>query len=216
MVVWWHTAYYVWFLGHYYFIVHVQKNNTFSFVSINSLLVYDRKDDMIRASLATTFVCNGPLLYESFIPSSSRSFICWSRDTSEPGIRVRSLRDWTLGTNMVAHPQRDWPLTPKQFLDGTNRSRWWKNRCRLSHPLPPPPHFFKSGASAPWFHFDSKFRCNIFGLGSLPLESGAVCCLKYKGTRSLMTRSWMTRNPVSHRWSNPGGWGIRKNWDPRI
>ena len=25
----------------------------------------------------------------------------------------------------------------------------------------------------------------------------------------------MTRNPVSHRWSNPGGWGIRKNWDPR-
>jgi len=50
------------------FIVRVQKNNTFSFVSIDSLLVYDRKDDMIRASLATTFVCNGPLLLREFHP----------------------------------------------------------------------------------------------------------------------------------------------------
>ena len=39
----------------------VQKNITFIYVLMLSLLDYDRKGDMIRVSLATVSICNGPL-----------------------------------------------------------------------------------------------------------------------------------------------------------
>ena len=152
-----------------------------------------------------------PYIYESIHPIKLQVIHLLKKDMSEPGTRDCSNAWWYLGDEHGGSPQKRLTFDTQQPIDARDRSRWWTDRCRLSYPLPPPPHFCKSGASAPWFHFDSKFRCNIFGLGSLPLESGAVCCLKYKGTRSSMTR-----NPVSHRWSNPGGWGIRKNWDPRI
>ena len=39
----------------------VQMKTTFIYVLMLSLLDYDRKGDMIRVSLATVSICNGPL-----------------------------------------------------------------------------------------------------------------------------------------------------------
>ena len=44
----------------------VQKNITFIYVLMLSLLDYDRKGDMIRVSLATVSICNGPLYIREY------------------------------------------------------------------------------------------------------------------------------------------------------
>ena len=128
-----------------------------------------------------------PYIYESIHPIKLQVIQLLKKDMSEPGTRDCSNAWWYLGDEYGGSPPKRLTFDTQQPIDARDRSRWWTDRCRLSYPSPPPPLFCKSGASAPWFHFDSKFRCNIFGLGSLPLESGAVCCLKYKGTRSSMT-----------------------------
>ena len=128
-----------------------------------------------------------PYIYESIHPIKLQVIHLLKKDMSEPGTRDCSNAWWHLGDEYGGSPPKRLTFDTQQPIDARDRSRWWTDRCRLSYPSPPPPLFCKSGASAPWFHFDSKFRCNIFGLGSLPLESGAVCCLKYKGTRSSMT-----------------------------
>ena len=59
--IWWHLALYIWYIGHSLLYLCVQKNITFMFVSMHSLFDYDRKDDMIRDSLVTSSISNGPL-----------------------------------------------------------------------------------------------------------------------------------------------------------
>ena len=125
-----------------------------------------------------------PYIYESIHPIKLQVIYLLKKDMSEPGTRDCSNAWWHLGDEYGGSPPKRLTFDTQQPIDARDRSRWWTDRCRLSYPSPPPPLICKSGASAPWFHFDSKFRCNIFGLGSLPLEGDAVCCLKYKGTRS--------------------------------
>ena len=62
----------------------VQKNITFIYVLMLSLLDYDRKGDMIRVSLATVSICNGPLYIREY---SSHQAPGHSLDMSEPGTR---------------------------------------------------------------------------------------------------------------------------------
>ena len=63
---WWHTTLYVWFIVHLLLFLCVQKNITFIYVLMLSLLDYDRKGDMIRVSLATVSICNGPLYIREY------------------------------------------------------------------------------------------------------------------------------------------------------
>ena len=66
----------------------VQKNITFIYVLMLSLLDYDRKGDMIRVSLATVSICNGPLyIYKSIHPIKLQVIYLLKKDMSEPGTR---------------------------------------------------------------------------------------------------------------------------------
>ena len=91
--IWWHLALYIWYIGHSLLYLCVQKNITFMFVSMHSLFDYDRKDDMIRDSLVTSSISNGPLYMRVFIPSSSRSFTCWRRIWASQELGNAQMRD---------------------------------------------------------------------------------------------------------------------------
>ena len=115
------------------FIVRVQKNNTFSFVSINSLLVYDRKDDMIRASLATTFVCNGPLLLWEFHPIKLQvihMLIEGYERARNPGTLIAWLN---FGDEYGGSPHEDLTFDTQQSIDGADRFKV------MEEPMPPLP-----------------------------------------------------------------------------
>ena len=97
--------------------LYVCKRTTlFSFVSMLYLLIYDRK--MIWLGLVWLLYPYAmvPYIYKSIHPIKLQVIHLLKKDISEPGIRVSSLRDRTLGTNMVAHPMRIWPLTPSNPL----------------------------------------------------------------------------------------------------
>ena len=80
-----------------------------------------------------------PYLYESFIPSSSRSFICWRRILANQELGTAHLRDRTLGTNMVAHPIWTWPWDPA--------IHWWRQPIEvMDWPMPP---FLSIAATTP-------------------------------------------------------------------
>ena len=128
-----------------------------------------------------------PYIYESIHPIKLQVIHLLKKDMSEPGTRDCSNAWWHLGDEYGGLPPKRLTIDTQDIL------RWYQPIQVMEEPMPPfssitaTTPLCKSGASAPWFHFDSKFRCNIFRLGSLPLEGDAVCCLKYKGTRSSMT-----------------------------
>ena len=81
-----------------------------------------------------------PYIYESIHPIKLQVIHLLKKDMSEPGTRDCSNAWWYLGDEYGGSPPKRLTIDTQAIIDGTNRSRWWKNRCRLSHPLPPPPH----------------------------------------------------------------------------
>ena len=85
----------------------VQKNITFIYVLMLSLLDYDRKGDMIRVSLATVSICNGPLYIREY--SSHQAPV---HSLAEEGYE-RARNSGLLKCVMIFRG-RIWWLTPKE------------------------------------------------------------------------------------------------------
>ena len=134
MVVWWHTALYLWFIGHYcYFSLCVQKIITFTFVSMLSLSDYDRKEDMIRVSLATISICNGPLFiweFHSIKLQVIQMLIEGYERIRNSGLLMSVLELWG----------RLWWLTPEGLdLWRPANHRWYQPIQVMEEPMPPLP-----------------------------------------------------------------------------
>ena len=158
-----------------------------------------------------------PYIYESIHPIKLQVIHLLKKDMSEPGTRDCSNAWWHLGDEYGGSPPKRLTFDTQQPIDARDRSRWWTDRCRLSYTSPPPtPTFVKVVHRHP----GSTSTANSVATFSdwdpchWRVVLSVVSSIREPALR--WRRSEMTRNPVSHRWSNPGGWGIRKNWDPRI